>query len=143
MAEIEATNVAAAADPKAKKAAAPSKGQKAPEEQLKDELDEITKVKPEGFILLDFPKNLNQAKLLENAINGFKAMTDSMKDPEMTKYEEWSKLAAPSLKTKASEMDQSIKSSFDGVVFLDVDSEECVKRSEGRRIDPQTQQIYH
>lgn len=64
LAELEAAN--AGGDPKA----AAGKGAKAPpakggkgaapsgEEQLRAELDAVTKVQPEGWILLDFPRNL-------------------------------------------------------------------------------------
>jgi len=35
-----------------------------------------------GWILLDFPRNLNQAKLLENMFTGFELNTDLPKSKE-------------------------------------------------------------
>jgi hypothetical protein len=60
LAELEAAN--AGADPKAKGKAPPSKGKGAGgpsgEEQLRAELELATKVQPEGWILIDFPRSL-------------------------------------------------------------------------------------
>jgi len=32
-----------------------------------------------GWILVDFPRTINQAKLLENVLNGYKSLTDAPK----------------------------------------------------------------
>jgi len=66
--EIEAASGAAVADPKGK-----AKGAKSgPDpEKLKQELEEIKRFKASGWILIDFPHSLSQAKLLENSLTGF------------------------------------------------------------------------
>ena len=35
------------------------------------------------------------------------------------------------------------QSAMDGVIVMDVDSEECIRRSQFRKIDPTTGNIYH
>ncbi len=50
---------------------------------MRAELDLVTKVQPEGWILVDFPRNLNQAKTFERLMNnGFTPMIDRPKDVE-------------------------------------------------------------
>ena len=60
LAEIETQNVAG--PDKGAKAKAPAKGGKTAqtnEDQLRQELEQITKIQPEGWLLLDFPRTLN------------------------------------------------------------------------------------
>jgi hypothetical protein len=66
--EIEAASAGGAADPKGK-----AKGGKSglDPEKLKQELEEIKRFKASGWILIDFPHSLSQAKLLENSLTGF------------------------------------------------------------------------
>ena len=49
---------------------------------MRQELEEITSIQPEGWILLDFPKTLNQIKLMEKYMNGFTSMIDEPKSNE-------------------------------------------------------------
>lgn len=58
----------------------PPKGGKAPEETLKEELEQIRSVSPKGWILLDFPRNLTQMKLLETYLSGYESKADLPKD---------------------------------------------------------------
>jgi len=95
LAELEAAN--AGGDPKA----AAGKGAKVPpakggkggagpsgEEQLRADLELVTKVQPEGWILVDFPRNLEQAKTFERIMNnGFTPMIDRPKDQEQKVFE--------------------------------------------------------
>ena len=98
LAELEAAN--AGADPKAKGKAPPPKGKGAGgpsgEEQLKADLELVTKVQPEGWILIDFPRTLQQAKTMERLMNnGFTAMIDRPKDIAQKEFEAWSKFVSP------------------------------------------------
>lgn len=39
--------------------------------QIEGELKNLSELKPSGFVLVDFPANFAQAKLLEAAMSGF------------------------------------------------------------------------
>lgn len=71
--DIEAALAAAAADPKSK--GKPAKGGPDPE-KLKAELEDIRNFKPVGWILVDFPRTLSQAKLLEKEMTDFQSGVD-------------------------------------------------------------------
>lgn len=99
--EIEAAAQAAAADPKGKGKG--SKGGPDPD-KLKSELEEIRGFKAQGYILLDYPRTLNQAKALEYRLSGFKSQLDQPKSEEQELKETWQKLVTAS-ETKLSEND--------------------------------------
>ena len=92
-----AAGIQAAPDAKAK-AKAPAKGQKgaSSEDTLKEELDAIRAAKIKGWILLDFPRSLNQIKLLENRLSGFEAKSHLPKKGEQETYESWCNVFSPS-----------------------------------------------
>ena len=97
LAEMEVTKDSAdpaAAKGKDKKAA---KGgdKKAPDEVLRDELEQIKSFKMKGWILLDFPKSLSQMKLLEQALTQYESKVDQPKDDATVLQEAWSKVASP------------------------------------------------
>jgi len=82
LAELEAANAAGGDPSKAKGAKAPpakkgAAGGPSGEEQLRAELEQITKVQPEGWLLLDFPRSLKQAKVMEKLMTGFVASIDA------------------------------------------------------------------
>lgn len=85
MAELEENNSGMQADPKAK---GKPKGGPDPEKLQKD-LDELRKFKANGWILVDFPRTLNQAKLLEERLTGFKSILDEPKSFEKEQRETW------------------------------------------------------
>ena len=86
------------ADPVTKgKADKKAKGgeKKAPDEVLKDELENIRGLKMKGWILLDFPKTLTQMKLLESALSDYESKSDLPKEDAQIVYEAWTKIASP------------------------------------------------
>lgn len=36
-------------------------------------------IEKNGWILVDFPRNINQAKLMENSLSGYKSLSDKPK----------------------------------------------------------------
>ena len=64
-----------ATDPKAKGGAKPSKGGPDPE-KLTAELEDVRRFKPVGWVLIDYPKTLNQIKLLETELSGYVPKSD-------------------------------------------------------------------
>ena len=118
-----------------------AKGGKSQDETLREELDLIKSVQQRGWILLDFPRNLTQMKLLETALSGYESKADLPKDENREKYEAWSKIATPSC--LVSEDDTGAftaeTSGLDGVIILNTPSQECERRASNRKIDPTTQ----
>lgn len=139
LSEINQENSGAPLD--SKKGKAPPKGGKAPEESLKEELDQIRTVTPKGWILLDFPRNLTQMKMLETCLSGYESKADLTKEVNLQKYEAWSQIATPPslVDENATGAFDADSSGLDGVLILETPQDECTRRATGRKIDPTTQ----
>ena len=72
--ELEQAAQAAAADPKAK--AKPASKGTPNAEALNNELNEIRQFQAQGWILIGYPCQLSQAKLLEEAFTGYQSKLD-------------------------------------------------------------------
>lgn len=86
------------ADPAQKGKEKKSKGnaeKKTPEEQLHEELEAIRGIKLRGWVLLDFPKNLTQMKLLEQGLSDYENPADRPKEDAAVIREAWTKIASP------------------------------------------------
>lgn len=92
---------------------------------------------PNGFVLDGFPRNENQAALLEKSLTGLDLEKVAERDSQA------SVLAAPLVKDKgASEV--KLVSGLDTVILLTLSDEVlALKRALGRRIDPDTGAVYH
>lgn len=86
-------------------------------------------------------------KLLEHHLSGYESKVDAHKDDDFELLEAQSKVilnfgdgteTPPTMKPT-----QASPSGIDGMVFLDVPEEECLRRHSGRKVDPQTGTIYH
>jgi adenylate kinase family enzyme len=40
---------------------------------IREEITQLLAVQKDGWILVDFPRNINQAKLIENHFNGYRS----------------------------------------------------------------------
>lgn len=129
------------ADPKAKKGA---KAVKTPAD-IQSEIDALLRPEVNGWVLVDFPRNINQAKLMENAFTGYTSVTDVPKAFEKANFEVWTKLVDPECNTKPDYTGEieSQNSLFDAVFMLSISKAECFRRAQGRQIDSQTGTIYH
>ena len=98
-----------------------------------------------GWILLDFPRNLTQMKLLETSLSGYESKADLPKEVNLQKYEAWSQIATPPslVDENATGAFEAHSSGLDGVLILETPQEECTRRATGRKIDPTSQQVYH
>ena len=111
------------------------------EQILNQELMKINLDSLVGFVIVDFPNNYNQAKILERVLTGF--------IPEIEKphsqcqiFKENAALILDKSK-KVVKPKELIQSGIDIVFHLEVPSQECIRRAFGRRIDPETNIIYH
>ena len=144
LAEMEENT--AAAEPAKKGGKPAAKGGKTSDlDTLKEELDSICSIAPKGWILVDFPRNLTQMKLLETCLSGYESKADLPKDEAQARFEAWAKVATPSclIEESATGGFNAIKSGIDGVIILETPDVECTRRSQNRKIDPQTQTVYH
>ena len=116
-----------------------------PADTLKDELETIRTVTPQGWILLNFPRNLTQMKLLETSLSGFELLADQPKSLGKMKYEAWAQVISPPSLIEESQIGQfdAHESGIDGVLILETPQEECNRRATGRKIDPVSQIVYH
>ena len=113
--------------------------------ELNEEIESLLGVQAEGWILVDFPRNLNQAKLLENNFTGYLSITDAPKTDEKQSFEVLSKFVDPYCNTKEG-YDGRIEaqpSLFDAIFILEASKDECFRRAQGCKIDPQSGSVYH
>lgn len=129
--DIEQAAQAAAADPKGKNKAPKNA---ADPEKLNAELNEIKSFKAQGWILIGYPQQLSQAKLLEQELTGFVSKADQIKSENVEISESWKKIVLDSLDNTAASSNlnqQTVNSGFDSFVFLETPEAECIKRAEG------------
>ena len=77
---MEDSQAAVGDSKKGAKGAATKGGKGNSDESLKDELESIRSVSKKGWILLDFPRSLDQMKILETCLTGYVCKTDMPKD---------------------------------------------------------------
>ena len=110
-------------------------------ERLIKEKEQIINESYSGFIINDFPKNLDQFKLFEKKCTGFVEELDKEKEEKDKEKEELlyplNKIYYPKNKS------ENIKSIFDKYCIFEVQDEEILKRKNGRLIDESTGIIYH
>ena len=94
-----------------------------------------------GWILIGFPGSEEQAKEFEQTLSGY------MLEEELLNNEAEDKKRRAGVLAKAPEkppaQSKFIEGGFDFVIKLEVSGEECLRRALGRRVDPNTGNIYH
>jgi hypothetical protein len=81
---------------------------------------------------------------MEKHITGYTCVVDEKKSEEQRQFERWSKLITPESTYSEKDGEPKIyKASLDAYLFIDVPSNEAIRRSQNRKIDPQTGMIYH
>ena len=124
----------------ANKAGLLSGGVVSDEEIVENILHTIQNCKGQGWILLDFPKTLNQCELLEKALSGYTHPLHSGITEKEKKIKE-SSLLFPPEHPKVLPKEYN-KSGIDYAVLLNCDKYECLRRCFGRRIDKKTGMVY-
>ncbi|KAL4495175.1 hypothetical protein ABPG72_007282 [Tetrahymena utriculariae] len=93
-----------------------------------------------GFVLVNFPQNVKQAKLLEEGLTGF-VLEEERLNPEGEQLKEQiAQLVRAGEKTPDTSLKQG---GIDLVINLNVDETIAEKRAANRRLDPQTGNIYN
>ena len=110
-------------------------------ERLLKEKEQLINESYSGFILNDFPKNLEQFKLFEKKCTGFVEELDKEREEKDIEKEQLlyplNKIYVPKNKS------DTIKSVFDKYCLFEVEDEEILKRKNGRLLDETTGIIYH
>ncbi len=95
--------------------------------------------------MIDFPRTLNQAKLLEYSFSKYQSISDNAKNQKLSNFETWSKLTDPD-SNEILNLSTDIKaqvSIFDNIFVTSISLEESTRRAVGRKIDPNTNSIFH
>lgn len=106
------------------------------------EIKRISETQGNGWILLDFPQNKNQAQLLEMRLSGYE-------EPKAVKQGNLKRVAgvrkSSLIAPGESHVDEKpqIKSGLDLVIMIEVSNEIAIKRSAGQRFDPIKGSKYH
>ena len=115
------------------------------DKELNDELMKISLEASKGFVIVNFPNTYNQAKLLENIISGYIPKNESrqLKSNKM-------KNTFSIVLDKSEEVlppNKLILGGFDFIFYINVPSNECIRRAVGRRLfynaKDKEQIIYH
>jgi adenylate kinase family enzyme len=103
------------------------------ETALNQELAEMEDLPTDGWVLVDFPSSYAQAKLLEEALSGYRPQEEL----EATDREKETKDALLLVQPHAeSDMAKTLNhSGLDAVIWLDMPPKEALRRSDGRRYD--------
>lgn len=110
-------------------------------EETSRELEGIKALAPNGWILIDFPTNFSQAMLLEKALSGYVMPGDLEPTQREIESEAAQLLVKPT--EKPAPPKTLIPSGIDAVIWFDCSRDECLRRALGRRIDSQSNVIYH
>lgn len=107
-------------------------------------INEIQKLNVEtnkGFVLLDFPGGLEQAKFFEHKINNFVSETEKPKNFVLQLKENFGLILDKI--PKPSQNRTLAQGAFDLVFFSDVADDEALRRAKNRKLDPITGIVYH
>ncbi|KAI8807069.1 hypothetical protein BJ742DRAFT_854688 [Cladochytrium replicatum] len=105
---------------------------------------------PGGWVLVDFPRNRNQAQLMERELSGYEDpkpiklgnIKRLPKEKEKTVPPRRS-LIAPSDNKSESKNTPAPQSAIDAIIWVDIENESAIRRANGFRVDPVTGQHYH
>ena len=86
-----------------------------------------------GWVLVDFPCNYAQSKLLEEAMSGYKPTAEMDPITRDIEMEEAFLLVQPTAHEEPPKM--LIRSGLDAVIWFNCPLKECQRRADGRRID--------
>jgi adenylate kinase family enzyme len=111
------------------------------ESQYQQELNKISIESNKGFILVDFPNNFSQANILEQKLSGYVYELSKPKSDIEKMRDNYSQILDKTFKPPKKKI--LIEGGLDVCIYLDGDSNECIRRSQNRKIDPTTGMIYH
>jgi len=86
-----------------------------------------------GWVLVDFPCSYAQAKLLEEALSGYKPHEELVATEREIESNDALLLVQPHPQTEVAKT--LISSGLDAVIWFDCPIQECLRRSDGRRFD--------
>jgi hypothetical protein len=109
--------------------------------KLQEELANLQKIEKNGFVLVDFPSNFPQAKLLEAKLSGFEPGMEMDPIHREQSLRDATLIAKPTPKEDPPKV--LIKSGLDAVLWLDTERFECMRRGYGRRYDGMNEKMFH
>ena len=109
--------------------------------KLNKELELLKSSLFKGFIIINFPSNENEAKLLENYFTGYISEYEKEIDPIELEMSNYDYVIDYNLKKEKNKEKQY--SFLDYIINLDITSTEIERRFNGIKYDPTTNKIYH
>ena len=110
-------------------------------ESLNKQLESIIPSLYVGFIFINFPKDVNQAKRLENKITGYISEFEKPKDIVEEKLFSYNNILDINFKQNNNKSSQI--SMFDLFINLNITSEEVDHRFKNTKFDPNTKKVYN
>jgi len=111
------------------------------EQELNEELAKISLDATKGFVIVNFPNTYNQAKLLEKKISNYVPEIERGKTESYSLKESYSVVLDKS--EKILPKIKLLNSGVDFIFYLNSSVIECIRRALGRRINPQTGDVFH
>lgn len=90
--------------------------------------------------MLGFPQTFQQAKQLEEALTGYVPEEERLNDTAEKMKKKVSELVSP---TPVPPSNKLLRSGVDLIIHQDIDYDDILKRMSQRRVDPQTETVYH
>ena len=109
--------------------------------QFNKDLDSIKSSLFKGFIIINFPSNEKEAKLLENYFTGYVSEYEKEIDPIELKMKKYDYIVDYNYKKEKNKETQF--SFLDYIINFEIPSNEIDKRYSGIKYDPVTHKVYH
>ena len=110
------------------------------EQYIKEELKKMSMSSYYGFIITDFPKNVEQARIFEFKINGYTQAIENNKTESEIEKENLLYFCDKDIKASSLSIKDCALNKF---LIFDITEEEIIRRASNRKLDPQTNTVYH
>jgi adenylate kinase family enzyme len=111
------------------------------EQELRQKLMKAELDATQGIVLVNFPNTYNQAKLLERKLSSYVPENEKQILQANILKENISLIIDKSPFTQPPQ--KLLSGGLDYIFYLDVPFRECIRRAIGRRINPNTNEVYH
>lgn len=112
------------------------------EQTLQNELKKVKLLNLSGFIIVDFPNNIKQAKLFENFFTNYTQEIEKYYCNSYDNDKEKLNFLYESI-IKQHYLSQTPIGAVNKIIYINCNTDECVRRTVLQRLDPITGNIYH
>ena len=101
----------------------------------------VRRVESTGYVLVGFPETESQARRLENALSGYVAKEEVPRSEREIALSASKRIVTNEVAPVPAK--ELVPSGLDLVALIGIEGEECIRRAQGRLVDPQTNTVYH